>query len=140
MRCDVPAHVYQSTFAPNTQWTEKYATGSEIQRYWRSVAEKYDILKYIRLSHKVISASWNGESKLWEVEVEDLITREVKKDEGNVLITAVGHFNDWKLPDYSGIQEFEGHLRHSSNWDPNFDPKGKRIAVIGKIFLRSSYF
>jgi cation diffusion facilitator CzcD-associated flavoprotein CzcO len=35
------------------------------------------------------------------------------------------------LPDYPGIQEFEGHLRHSSNWDPSFDPTGKTIAVIG---------
>lgn len=48
VRCDIPAHVYrrlrfrmhvviasltprlESTFAPNTQWTEEYATGPEI--------------------------------------------------------------------------------------------------------------
>jgi cation diffusion facilitator CzcD-associated flavoprotein CzcO len=36
-----------------------------------------------------------------------------------------------RLPDYPGIQEFEGHLRQSSNWDLNFDPTGKTIAIIG---------
>jgi cation diffusion facilitator CzcD-associated flavoprotein CzcO len=29
------------------------------------------------------------------------------------------------------VELFKGHLRHSSNWDPNFDPAGKRIATIG---------
>jgi cation diffusion facilitator CzcD-associated flavoprotein CzcO len=47
------------------------------------------------------------------------------------IITANGHFNEWKLPAYPGIENFKGHLRHSSNWDPTFDPKGKRIATIG---------
>jgi cation diffusion facilitator CzcD-associated flavoprotein CzcO len=37
----------------------------------------------------------------------------------------------YRLPDYPGINEYEGHIRHSSNWDPNFDPAGKTIAVIG---------
>lgn len=47
------------------------------------------------------------------------------------MITAIGHFNAWKLPDHPGIKDFEGHLRHSSNWDPNFDPKNKTVALIG---------
>ena len=25
VQCDIPANVYQSTFAPKTQWTEEYA-------------------------------------------------------------------------------------------------------------------
>lgn len=49
----------------------------------------------------------------------------------DVLITAIGHFDAWKLPDYPGISDYKGHLRHSSNWDERFDPKGKRIATIG---------
>jgi cation diffusion facilitator CzcD-associated flavoprotein CzcO len=37
----------------------------------------------------------------------------------------------YRLPDYPGINDYEGHIRHSSNWDPNFDPARKTIAVIG---------
>jgi cation diffusion facilitator CzcD-associated flavoprotein CzcO len=29
------------------------------------------------------------------------------------------------------LSDYQGHLRHSSNWDDAFDPIGKRIAVIG---------
>jgi cation diffusion facilitator CzcD-associated flavoprotein CzcO len=55
----------------------------------------------------------------------------VHVDEADFLITATGHFSEPRLPEYPGIGDFKGHLRHSSNWDPNFDPTGKRIAVIG---------
>lgn len=75
----------------------------------------------------------------WNVEVENLETGEVSVDTANVLVTATGHFNEWKLPNYPGIQEFEGHLRHSSNWDPTFDPKDKRVAVIGRWRSRAIY-
>jgi cation diffusion facilitator CzcD-associated flavoprotein CzcO len=43
----------------------------------------------------------------------------------------MGHFAQPLLPNYPGIENFRGHLRHSSNWDPNFDPAGKRVARIG---------
>ena len=41
------------------------------------------------------------------------------------------HFNKWKLPEYPGIDKYKGVLRHSSDWDPSFSAKGKRIATIG---------
>jgi cation diffusion facilitator CzcD-associated flavoprotein CzcO len=48
----------------------------------------------------------------------------------DILITAIGRFKAWKLPDYPGINEYQGDLRHSSNWDPNFDPTSKTITVV----------
>ncbi|KAF4773605.1 hypothetical protein HER10_EVM0002339 [Colletotrichum scovillei] len=129
VRCDVPAHAYQATFAPSTDWTEAYATGSEIQSYWQDVADKYNVRKYIRFRHSVTSAEWSEEKARWIVKIQT--DDGVVTDEANFLITATGHFSDPKLPQYPGIDKFEGHLRHTSNWDPGFDPRGKRIAVIG---------
>ncbi|RFU30934.1 hypothetical protein B7463_g5425, partial [Scytalidium lignicola] len=131
VRCDIPAHVYQSTFEPNTQWTEEYAQGPEILEYWKSVATKYDVYKHLKLSHKIGAARWNESAAKWVLEVENLVKGVKYTDEFDVLITAIGRFNAWKLPDYPGINDFEGHLRHSSHWDPDFDPKGKKVALIG---------
>jgi cation diffusion facilitator CzcD-associated flavoprotein CzcO len=47
------------------------------------------------------------------------------------VILAIGRFNAWKLPDYSGVDDYRGLLMHTSNWDPSFDPTGKTVAVIG---------
>ncbi|KAH0432695.1 4-hydroxyacetophenone monooxygenase [Colletotrichum camelliae] len=129
VRCDVPAHAYQTTFAPSTTWTEAYATGPEIFAYWKRIADQYEVHKYIRSSHAVTSAEWSEEKAKWIVKIQSDKGEFI--DEANFLITATGHFSDPKLPDYPGIKDFKGHLRHTSNWDPNFNPRDKRIAVIG---------
>ncbi|KAF2104240.1 FAD/NAD(P)-binding domain-containing protein [Rhizodiscina lignyota] len=134
VRCDIPAHVYQSTFSPNTQWTEEYAQGHEIRDYWQGVARKYDVYKYLRLNSHVTLAEWDPESAQWLLSVKDLkkdSTDTTSVERFDVVITAIGRFNAWKLPDIPGIETYEGHLRHSSNWDKSFDPNGKRVAVIG---------
>lgn len=98
-RCDIPAHVYQSTFSPNTQWSEQYAQGPEILAYWRSVARKYDVYSKIRFNTKVLGCFWNeGEAK-WQIETEDLTKGSRSDERFDFVITAIGHFNDWKLPD-----------------------------------------
>ncbi|KFY12873.1 hypothetical protein V492_03609 [Pseudogymnoascus sp. VKM F-4246] len=131
VRCDVPANVYQSTYAPNTQWTEEFAQGHEIRAYWQSVAAKYNVYRYIEFSKNIQHAQWNPEEAQWVLQVKDLRSQETVTNKFDILITAIGRFNAWKLPDYPGINEYQGHLRHSSNWDASFDPTGKTVAVIG---------
>ncbi|TVY17348.1 putative sterigmatocystin biosynthesis monooxygenase [Lachnellula arida] len=131
VRCDIPANVYQSTFEPNTQWSEEYAQGAEIRDYWQAVARKYNVYQYLKLKRRIIGATWSETDGSWTVEVENLETGEKSKEIFNVVITAIGRFNAWRLPDYSGIKDYKGHLRHASAWDPTFDPAGKTVAVIG---------
>jgi cation diffusion facilitator CzcD-associated flavoprotein CzcO len=95
------------------------------------VAKKHDVYSKVRLQTKVLGAYWEPERSQWRVETRDLKSGEEKKEHFDFLIPAIGHFNEWRLPDIPGINDFQGHLRHSSNWDPNFDPKDKRIATIG---------
>lgn len=61
----------------------------------------------------------------------NLATGSSERHDFDFVVTAIGRFNAWKLPDYPGINEYNGLLRHALNWDPSFDPKGKRVAVIG---------
>ena len=39
--------------------------------------------------------------------------------------------NDWKWPNVPGREEFQGTMLHTANWDDNFDPTGKNVAVLG---------
>ncbi|OTB03435.1 hypothetical protein M426DRAFT_23798 [Hypoxylon sp. CI-4A] len=129
VRCDIPANVYQSTFAPNTQWSEVFAQGKEIEDYWRDVAKKFNVYRYIKFGHQVTGLEWDDAAGEWTIQ---LHTKEGDKQEAfDFVVLSVGLFNEWKLPDYPGIHEYQGHLRHTSNWDPTYDPKGKRVAVIG---------
>ena len=79
----------------------------------------------------MLRADWNDEEAKWSLQLRDVKSGEQRYESFDFLVPAIGHFNAWKLPDYPGINKFRGHLRHSSNWDPSFDPTGKRVAVIG---------
>ncbi|RDW67424.1 flavin-containing monooxygenase [Aspergillus mulundensis] len=131
VRCDIPAHVYQSNFEPNTKWTEEFAQGHEIREYWQGVARKYDVYQYVRAQHKVERAEWVGERGKWRVTVRELREDKLYEEELDILLNAIGHFNVWKLPDYPGIDTFKGPLFHSSNWNHDVDLTGKRVALIG---------
>ncbi|KAL4809852.1 hypothetical protein BDV18DRAFT_156233 [Aspergillus unguis] len=131
VRCDIPAHVYQSNFEPNTRWTEEFAQGHEIREYWQGVARKYNVYQYVRSQHRVERAEWLNEKGKWRVTVTDLKENKVYEEELDIVLNAIGHFNAWKLPDYPGIQDFQGPLFHSSNWNHSVDLKDKRIALIG---------
>ena len=131
MRCDIPANVYQSTFEPKTQWTEEYAQGAEIRDYWQGLARKYNVYQYLRFGLKAVGATWDEEHAQWVINLENVQTGHKTEEQVDVLITALGRFNAWRLPDYPGIDDYQGHLRHTSGWDPSFDPTGKRVAVIG---------
>lgn len=72
MRCDIPAHVYQSGFAPNTQWSEEFAQGHEIRHYWQSIAKQYDVYKYLKLEQKVEKAEWIPAETQWKLTITDL--------------------------------------------------------------------
>ena len=49
----------------------------------------------------------------------------------NAVITAVGFLNRPRIPEIEGMLEFAGPSWHTARWPADFDPKGKRIAVIG---------
>lgn len=129
VRCDVPAHGYQATFAPSISWTEAYAQGAEILDYWKRVADDYDVSKYIRLEHKVTSAEWSEDKGKWLIHVSSKNSHFI--DEADFLLTATGHFADPKLPQYPGMDKFKGDIFHTSAWKGSFDPTGQKIAVIG---------
>jgi cation diffusion facilitator CzcD-associated flavoprotein CzcO len=129
VKCDVPADAYQATFEPSIKWSTAYAAGAEIKAYWKGIVDKYNLWKYIHLNTRVEKAEWSEEKGKWVISLQ---TKDgPKTDEADFLIAGTGHFSEPRLPNYPGQSEYQGHLRHSSNWDPNFDPAGKRIAVIG---------
>ncbi|AEO64657.1 11bb9af3-ee96-4f2e-a100-dafacf42a07f [Thermothielavioides terrestris] len=131
VRCDIPSHVYQSTFEPNLDWSDQFAPGAEIRDYWQNVARKYDVYRYAKFQHQVEDAAWDGEEGVWRLSVRNLRSGDVTVENVDVLFTAIGRFNAWKLPDYPGMSEYKGLLTHASNWDTSFDPQGKKVAVIG---------
>lgn len=63
--CDIPAHSYQYSFDPNPHWSAFYASQPEIRAYLERMAEKYGVMRFIKLSHEVESCRWDQDAKKW---------------------------------------------------------------------------
>ena len=51
-----PAHAYTYSFEPNYNWSSFYAYAPEVRQYFENFAKKYDLLPYVKLNSRVISA------------------------------------------------------------------------------------
>ena len=47
------------------------------------------------------------------------------------LVSAVGQLNQPKWPEIEGITNFAGKKMHSARWDWSYDPRDKKIALLG---------
>ena len=129
--CDIPAHLYTFTFDPNPNWTQFFASGPEIQKYFEDFADRHDTHKYMKLNTKVVEAQWDEEAGIWNVTLEDVQSKERWEDWCHVLINGAGILNNWKWPDIEGLHDFHGPLMHSAAWDHNVDFTDKTVGVIG---------
>jgi cation diffusion facilitator CzcD-associated flavoprotein CzcO len=73
----IPSHVYQFTFASNSEWSRFYATGAEIQEYLKDIAWKYNVEKDVRLRHYFEKAEWNEQTQQWHITLTNLATNKV---------------------------------------------------------------
>lgn len=63
--CDIPSHSYQYSFHPNPDWSSFYAPQREICAYLQATAEKYGVMRFVKLSHNVESCQWDESAKKW---------------------------------------------------------------------------
>lgn len=129
--CDIPAHAYQYSWAPNPCWSTVYAPAPEIRAYLDLVVAEHDLGKYIRYHQRCMSAIWNETRSLWTTIFKHEITQEETIVEAEVLIYAVGRLNDFQIPSFKGQETFSGHVIHTARWPEDLEVAGKRIAVLG---------
>jgi cation diffusion facilitator CzcD-associated flavoprotein CzcO len=129
--CDIPSHLYTFTFDPNPEWSHYFAYGDEIQRYFENFADRFGLRKYMKLNMKVVECRWIEERSIWEITVEDQVTKETWKDWAHCVVNGTGILNNWKWPEIEGLHDFKGPLMHSASWNHDVDFKGKTAAVIG---------
>jgi len=123
---DLPSFFYSFSFEKKYDWSRPYAPQSELLAYMEGIAEKYALIPHCRFEHEVERAVWNENTSTWGVSVAG---REAI--EADIVISAVGMFNDLVYPSIEGVDSFERDCFHSARWDWNVPLEGKRIGVIG---------
>jgi 4-hydroxyacetophenone monooxygenase len=130
VRVDTPNHLYSYSFEPNHEWPQRYSTGDVLLAYFQRTAEKHGLRSHIRFETTVVEARFDEAAGLWRTRVRDKDGRETEIV-SNALVSAVGQLNQPRMPEIEGMDAFKGVSFHSARWPKDFDPAGKRIAVIG---------
>jgi cation diffusion facilitator CzcD-associated flavoprotein CzcO len=124
--CDVPAILYQLSFAPNPYWSYLFARQPEILAYTRTLVDQFGLRDRLRLSEGVASARWDGSRAQWLV-----TTATDAQEHFDVLVPATGQLSRPSTPALPGMESFEGAIFHSARWDREVDCAGKRVGIIG---------
>ena len=124
--CDVPSALYSFSFEIKTNWSRPYGTQPEILAYMESCAAKHGLTSHLRLETPVRSTRWDEARHLWEV-----TTATEETFEAEIVVSAIGMFNELHWPDIPGLDDFAGTRFHSARWNHGHDLSGERVAVIG---------
>lgn len=108
-----------------------YAPQPEICAYLQGVAEKYGVMRFVKLQHEVVACTWDAPTHRWLVDVRNLLSGVVFRDEADVLISARGFFTNPSWPEIPGFGRFEGQIMHSAAWESQYDFRDKKIGVVG---------
>ena len=135
-RCDIESMEYSFGFDQDLEqewkWAERYSPQPEILAYLNHVADRFDLRRDIQLETKVLSAHF------CEDESDAAFGRwKIKTDDGQEwtatnFVTAVGCLSSTNIPDFPGLEDFEGEVHHTSRWpQEGVDFSGKHVGVIG---------
>lgn len=126
LTCDVPAHAYTYSFAPNPEWSAFYAGGEEIQNYFNKVVADYGIGPLIRTDSEVVECIYDDVSSRWKLKLADGRT-----DAADVVIAASGVLHHPNVARIPGLESFAGKAFHSARWDDTAEVDDRRVGVIG---------
>lgn len=124
--CDIPALLYSFSFALKSDWSRLFATQPEILDYLEGLVERYDLTPHLRLGTAVAALHWDDECLLWRV-----VTDRGEVLDADVVVSAIGMFNEPRWPDVPGLDGFAGPVVHTARWPEGLDLDGRRVAVIG---------
>ncbi len=130
-RCDVESLEYSYSFSEELdrewQWSERYSTQAEILRYLNHVADRFQLRPDIQLGTRVTSAIFNESNNLWNIH-----TDRHPPVTARFCIMATGCLSAAKLPEYPGLDSFQGKCYHTGNWPhEGVDFSGQKVGVIG---------
>ena len=130
VRSDSDMHTLGFRFKP---WIHKkaIADGPSILKYLNETVDDYNLREEITYNQKVIASNWVSDSSIWELTVDDN-GQEISMS-CNFLFLCGGYYSYDKpyMPDFPGMDAFNGRVIHPQFWDESLDYSNKKVVVIG---------
>ena len=125
LACDVWAHSYTFSYAPNPDWSANFVEQPEIQAYLQGCATRFGLDSHLRLNTHISSMRYLEQGG-WELHTsagETLVF--------DVVINAMGNQHTPLYPDVPGLEAFTGDSWHATRWNHDVELQGKRVIIVG---------
>ena len=128
--CDVPSNLYSFSFEPNPNWSHFFGRQPEIGAYLEHCTDKYDIRRHIQFNTNITQLKWLEDRQVWQVTAES--NGEEKRLYARFVMAGYGPLSNASYPtDIPGVDQFEGEMCHTAEWNTTIDFKNKRVAIVG---------
>ena len=108
-------------------WSSRYPEQPEILAYLNYVADTLNLRDGIQFNTAVTSAVYHEDKNMWRIYTDD-----GESVTATFFITGVGCLSAANIPDFKGLDSFEGEWYHTGRWPhKKVDFTGKRVGVIG---------
>ena len=131
VRSDSDMYTFGYSFKP---WRkDELATAEEIRSYLNEVVEENHLDQHIRYHHRMDSADWCSDTRLWTVQVTRTDTGEQVRYTADFVWMCQGYYryDEGYTPQWPGMDRFRGEIVHPLKWPEDLDYAGKRVVVIG---------
>lgn len=130
-RFDSESYTYGYSFSRELldewHWKERFSAQPENLRYLNFVADKFDLRRHMRFNARVERLTWSEDERLWHVDLQNGDTYSSR-----FVITTLGVLSTPALPQYDGMDDFEGDSFHTFWWPKEPVPlEGRRVGIIG---------
>jgi cyclohexanone monooxygenase len=130
-RVDSPSMQYSLSFSSEMEqewgWSEDYSPQADLEGYANHVADRFNLREHIQFGTSVTAAHYDEQSARWIIQTDrgDWVS-------AKYFITAAGCLSATNVPNFKGIDSFEGQWYHTSRWPAEgVDLTGKRVGIVG---------
>jgi cyclohexanone monooxygenase len=130
-RVDSPSMQYSLSFSSEMEqewnWSEDYSPQADLEGYANHVADRFNLRHHIQFGTSVTAAHYDEQSARWIIQTDrgDWVS-------AKYFITAAGCLSATNVPNFKGIDSFEGQWYHTSRWPAEgVDLTGKRVGIVG---------
>ncbi len=130
-RCDVESWDYCYTFSEELEqeweWTERFPTQPELERYFNHVADRFDLRRDIDFNTRLEQARFDDDRNRWIIRTSAGATVSAR-----FVVSAAGCLSEVNTPRFEGAETFEGQQIHTARWPKGgINVTGMRVGVIG---------
>ena len=130
-RCDTESKAYCYFFDQKIynkwEWSERYPSQPEIQKYLKFVAKEFNLFENISFSSEVSKMRFNDETNTWKISLSN-----GKIYNSKFVVAATGCLSKPNQPTIKNLNNFKGQVFHTALWPSykvNF--KSQNVVVFG---------